>query len=150
MKASLSSVRGRTAVAALGLGAALALVAPSGAAVGQQSPPLTLGVNVQSPVTLLARGAALSVSVDIVCTQGAEGDVSVSVAQRVGGGTATGTGGSPFVCTGTNQEVEIIVQASSGKAFRTGVASVSSSAFVYTGGQSVSANDHEVVRIVRR
>ena len=54
----------------------LAALVPVGTAVALDSPPQTVGIQVQSPADLLARGAAVSVPVTYQC---APGDQSIDI-----------------------------------------------------------------------
>lgn len=137
------------AAAMLGLGAALALAAPATIAVSQESPPLTLGLDIESPAVLVARGAAVTVPVEVVCTAGAQGNVFVSVTQRAGSANATGQGGENFTCTGGTQVIDVLVQGSSGRSFKKGAASAASQAFVCNENGCVEARDEEVIQIAR-
>jgi hypothetical protein len=113
------------AAAAVGLG-------PAGFAVGQSSPP-TVGqssqpmqeqIQVNSPGTLVAKGAGVDVSVTASCSglNVESGTVSIGLTEAVKKGVANGFGGATIDCTGTTQTVEVLVLAESGKAFKKGTA----------------------------
>jgi hypothetical protein len=133
----------------LGLGAALALAAPATVAVSQESPPLTLGLDIESPAVLVARGAAVLVPVEVVCTAGAEGQLFVSISQRAGSANATGFGVESFTCTGETQVIDVLVQGNTGRSFKKGVASSVSEAFVCNENGCANTRDEEVIQIVR-
>lgn len=149
MRGTRRTRRAVLAAAALSLGSGLALLAPAGPAVGQASPPLLVGVEVESPAALVARGAALTVPVVVICPGDATGQVSVSVSQRVGKSIATGGGYLDVTCAGSSQTVDVVVQASSGKAFRRGVAFASASAYASTDFNWGNAVDNETITVVR-
>ncbi|HET6209874.1 MAG TPA: hypothetical protein VFD94_05805 [Jatrophihabitans sp.] len=110
-----------TAAVALLAGGGFAVVSPSSTAVAFSSPPLFLDVSVQSPGTLVARGAAVSVPVIVTCnSQGAT--VQLQVTERVGKKVATGNTYAQVGCTGGHETVLITVPASAGQAFAKGSA----------------------------
>jgi hypothetical protein len=88
-------------------------------AVGFFSPPLTLDVRIDSPAILIARGAALDVSLDVVCTS-KTADLSVQVTERAGADVAQGFGFKSINCEGDLQTVHVSVTAQGGKAFKRG------------------------------
>lgn len=124
----LRLTRAKVTLAGLALAggaAAAAVLGPAGPAIGQSSPPLVVQIQVNSPATVVARGAALDVSVTIECSGLATGTtpfVSVSVTESVGGKIATGNADVSPVCTGTSQNLLMVVTAQAGKAFKKGAA----------------------------
>jgi hypothetical protein len=114
---------------ALAGGAALALFSPASPALGFLSGGLHLDVTAQSPATLVARGAAIDVPVDVDCNASQNAFVSVGVTERVGSLTATGSGSVQVACNGGHQRFLIRVTASSGKAFAKGTAVANASIF---------------------
>jgi hypothetical protein len=85
----------RVALAGLAItgGAAAAVVLGSaGPALGFFSPPLLLEIHVNSPATLIAKGASADVSVQIECAGARTAFVSVSLTERAGSEIATGFG----------------------------------------------------------
>ena len=136
-------------LAAIAVGGGLAFAIPALPAVGQVSPPTVVSVEVGDEATLVARGAAVLVPVEVNCPAGATGFVSVQVTQRAGSRIASGFGGSDFVCTGTTQTIDVLVHAQ-GQAFKKGPAVADASLSVCTDFffcQSV--RDTETIRIVR-
>lgn len=127
----LFSVKVKVAVVGLvvagGAAAALAL-GPAGLAVGQSSQPVQLQVAVNSPATLVARGAGVDVSVTITCSgpSATSGNVSINLTENVGANVATGStagNSAAFDCTGRAQNVEVLDIANlGGKAFVQGSA----------------------------
>ena len=94
------------------------MFAPSGPAVAFSSGGLFLDVQVEEPVRLVARGAAVDVPLDITCNASEPVQVFVTVTQRVNRGIAAGSGFASFGCTGSGQDVTVRVTAGpSGKAF---------------------------------
>ena len=57
-------------LAAVALGAELAFAAPALPAVGQLSPPTIVSIDVGEEATLVAKGAAVLVPVEVVCPAG--------------------------------------------------------------------------------
>src|SRR4029450_4448265 len=121
MTASMRS-RLTAAVAAIAAGGLLALLASAGPAVAFFSGGLFLDVQVGSPATLVARGAAVDVPVEVSCNA-PSAFVTVSVTQRAGSGVAQGTGSTSTGCTGSGQQILVRVQATNGgKTFKQGTA----------------------------
>jgi hypothetical protein len=121
--------RRHPAALALAVGAAMAALVPMGAAVALDSPPQAVGIEVQSPASLLARGAAVSVPVAYQCASGdQEIDISVRVVQRAGSETISGFGGRTAPCTGGVQTTTVTVVAD-GRVFKKGTAVASAEAF---------------------
>jgi hypothetical protein len=114
---------------ALAGGAALALFSPASPALAFLSGGLHLDVTVQSPATLVARGAAIDVPVDVDCNATQNAFVNVGVTERVGSQTATGSGSVQVACNGGHQLFLIRVTAGSGKAFAKGTAVANANIF---------------------
>lgn len=112
------------AVAALALGGGLALAGPALPAVGFHShPSVAADIEVGDEATLVAKGAAVLIRVEVTCEPGGTGYVSVEVSQARGRHVANGYGFTEIACEGTTQVVQMMVQAHSG-AFKTGPAVV--------------------------
>jgi hypothetical protein len=109
-------------------GAVLALFSPASQALAFLSCGLHLDVTAQSPATLVARGAAIDVPVDVDCNANFA-DVQLGVTERVGSQIATGSGFVQVACTGGHQRLLIRVTAGSGKAFAKGTAVANASIF---------------------
>ena len=137
-------------LAAIAAGAGLALAIPALPAVGQFSPPAVVSVEVQDQATLVARGAAVLVPVEIVCPVGSTfRSVSVRVTQRAGSAIASGASGTDdFACTGSTQVVHVLVPAQ-GHAFKKGPAVAEASLFVCSEFGCQSVSDIEDIEIVR-
>lgn len=108
--------------AALVCGMAFALFGPASPAVGFFSPPLLLDIRVQSPATLVARGAAVDVRIEAICAGANTAQIGVSLTQRAGGEIASGFGSTEIGCTGGRQTMVLTVLADAGKAFKQGPA----------------------------
>ncbi|HEY0166266.1 MAG TPA: hypothetical protein VGB75_04410 [Jatrophihabitans sp.] len=125
----MNNNRMKAAVGALAGGAALALLGPGAPALAFDSDGLHLEFTVQSPATLVARGAAVDVAVDVECNaQYAYLDIQLT--ERVGSRIASGYGNTRVTCTGVTQRVLVRVVASSDKSFAKG--SAVASAFLYS------------------
>ncbi|MGK5741826.1 hypothetical protein [Micromonospora sp. URMC 103] len=75
--------------------------------------------------TLVARGVAVDVTLDVTCPAGMTGSIELSIRQRSGGLVAYGSGWAPLSCTGEAQAVTGRVLAQpGGPVFRTGEALV--------------------------
>jgi hypothetical protein len=110
------------ATAAIGLGAAVALAIPAGAAVSLQSesPPVA-AVVLGNTAKLGAKGAVIFVPVSVTCPAGATGFLSVQVTEKSGGNIATGGNGQEVTCTGSVQQLTLPVTANQ-EPFKKGVA----------------------------
>ncbi len=123
----LRRVKAAFAAVAVTAGVACAMVIPASPAVAFYSGGLFLDITVESPATLLAKGAAVDIAVEYTCNA-PQPIVSLSVSQRVGnGGLATGSGSVETACTGAHQRTTISVRASGINAFAKGNAFVSGS-----------------------
>jgi hypothetical protein len=111
------------ALVALAAGSLLALFVSSGSAVAFFSGGLFLDVQVESPATLVARGAAVNVPLEVTCNAApGTASVRVTVTQRSGSGIADGTAFENVACGGSGQHIVVRVQATGAKAFRQGTA----------------------------
>ncbi len=136
-------------VAAIGVGGGLAFAIPALPAVGQASPPAVISVEVGDEATLVARGAAVSVPVEVQCPPGSRGYLRVSVTQRAGSRIASGSAfTSDFVCTGATQTVHVVVPAQ-GQAFKKGPAFAEAFLSVCADYFCQSVTDTETIEIVR-
>ncbi len=121
----MRTVRTRALAAAVAVltGLTLALFSTSAPAVAFFSGGLFLEVEIEEPATLVARGAAVDVPLEITCNATGTVSVYVTVTQRVGGGVASGTGFTEVACSGAGQRVIVRVAASpSGRSFKQGTA----------------------------
>lgn len=134
------------AVVAVAGAAVLASVLPGSADVAAQSPSVG-AVRVESPATLEARGAAVKVSVTVVCTPGQYAYVGIELVQRAGGAIARG-GDSANIqsCTGQAQTVVLDALAYD-EPFRKGV--TWARAYLNTSGQPSTLYDEREIEIVR-
>lgn len=107
--------------AALVSGAALALVSPSSPALAFYSGGLHLDVTPLSPASLVSRGAAVDVPVEVYCNA-SFADVYLTVTERVGSQTAVGSTYQEVACTGSRQRILMRVTPGPGKAFARGTA----------------------------
>jgi hypothetical protein len=132
------------AVMAIAAGALVATVLPSSADVSAQSPPVA-AVRIESPATLVARGAAVATQVTVVCQPGAPGFLGVEVTENAGGKIAKGFGSTNITCTGGFQTITVNVVAEPTIPFRAGTAF--GDAFLSLPG--VSVEDQRVFTIAR-
>lgn len=137
-------------LAAIGVGSGLAFGIPALPAVGQLSPPTVISVEVGDQATLVARGAAVLVPVEVVCPAGSTfRSLNVQVTQRAGSRIASGFGStSDFVCTGATQTINVLVTAQD-LAFKKGPAVAQASLFVCNEFGCQSVTDTENIDIVR-
>lgn len=120
-------VRFGAMIALTGVALAAIVAGPITSAVGFFSPPLTLDVQIQSPAKLVARGAAVDVTLKVVCTS-ERADLFVQVSERVGSAIAQGSAFKEITCEGDLQDVTITVFANN-KAFKRGTAVVQAEIF---------------------
>lgn len=116
-------VRVKVALAGLAIaggGVVAALLGPARPAVGQSSQPIQEEIQVNSPATLVARGAGAYVPVTANCSGPlvVSGNVSVTLSERA----ASAVGSAKVDCTGTNQTVQVLVTTQVGKALKKGTA----------------------------
>jgi hypothetical protein len=116
------------AAIAIAAGVGIGLTLPAQAAVSQASPPVA-ALRVQSPAVLVSRGAAVTVPVLVVCSPGSQGEVGLSLTQRVGSSIASGFGSTSVTCTGDVQILQVLVTANN-NAFRKASAVAEASMFV--------------------
>jgi len=138
--------RAATAVVAILLGGLLALFTTSGPAVAFFSGGLFLDVQVKS-ATLVSRGAAVDVTLEVTCSGTRTAEVYVTVTQKSGSGVAQGFGYTTVGCTGSGQLVTVRVLASGGKTFKQGTAVVSAEVFACGTRVCGSETDSEVVDV---
>lgn len=135
---------------ALGLGAAVGLIVPLQAAVADSSPPDPyFNYSVQSTATLVARGAAIRVPVEVTCfPETYTNQIEISVTQRVNGGRLAQGWGYVSVsqCDGFPHTVEVPVTSYS-NAFKNGTALVDAYVFACTPLQCNSFTEQAEVRI---
>jgi hypothetical protein len=144
------------AVLAIVAGTLIASVVPVSADVSADSPPVGL-VRVESPGTLQARGAAVTVRLTFVGPASnpgpfPQGYINVSVTERVGQQIATGSASASIGWfTGGAETIELTVQAQPGSApFRRGTAFASASLQVNQSFPSPPpATDQREIQIVR-
>lgn len=147
------NTRRRALSAALGIGAAVGLIVPLQAAVADSSPPDPyFNFSVESPATLVARGAAVNVPVSVTCfPETSNFGIDVSVTERVNGGRlAIGFGFlSSLPCDGFAHTVQVQVNAFE-NAFKNGVALVEANAFACTPLQCNSFSEQAEIRIRKK
>jgi hypothetical protein len=134
------------ALVAILAGASFALFAPSGPAVAFSSGGLFLDVQVES-ATLVSRGAAVDVTLEVTCNATGSAFVDVSVTQKSGSGVAQGFGSTQVGCTGSGEQIVVRVRAFGAKAFKQGTAVVSAEIFGCNNVTCGSETDSEVIQI---
>jgi hypothetical protein len=137
------------AATAIASGGLLALAIPASPALAFFSSPLLLDVRVQSPATLVSRGAAISVPVEVTCAGGRFASVDVTVVERVGSETARGSGFSDVTCDGHRRTIQITVFAQSDKAFRKGTGFAQANIFGCANSFCGNESDSRTISIVR-
>lgn len=138
-------VKVKAALAALAItgGAAVATVGSAGPALAFFSPPLLLEIHVNSPATLVAKGAGVDVSVQFECSGASTAFVNVNLTERAGSAIASGYGSTEVGCTNTSQTVLVLVTAQPGKAFKKGTAVANGSISACTPDFSVCGSEQD-------
>jgi hypothetical protein len=149
MRTRLRARLAAAAVVAILAGASLALLAPSGPAVAFSSGGLFLDVQVESPARLVARGAAVDVTLEVTCNAPFGADVFITVTQRSGSGVAQGFGSESVGCTGSGEQIVIRAHTFGGKTFKQGTAVASAEIFGCNNVTCGSETDSEVIEIRR-
>ncbi|MGE5286264.1 MAG: hypothetical protein ACM3ML_03480 [Micromonosporaceae bacterium] len=139
--------RASVAAAAIAAGAAIAAIVPASPAVGFFSPPLLLEIHVNSPGTLVAKGAGVNVPLTIECAGASTASVNVSLTERVGSATAQGSAFIEVGCTNSNQNITVLVTASGAKAFKKGTAIADASIFACTTRFCGDEQDQRTIKI---
>jgi hypothetical protein len=138
------------AVLAIAVGGAIAALGPSAPALAFFSGGLFLDVQAESRGTLVARGAAVDVPIEVICNATGPASVSVVLTQRVNGGLAQGHGSTQVGCIGSRQRITIRVTANpTGKAFRAKNAVADSSIFGCNETLCGQEQDSTVIRVRR-
>jgi hypothetical protein len=125
------------------------LIGPVSSAVGFFSGGLSLDVQVQSPASVVSRGAAVNVPLQIVCTS-QQAELYVQVTQRAGSEIAQGSAFMQVTCEGDLQQVNIVVPASGGKAFKKGSAVAQAEIFGCLGRTCGSETDTATIDLVKK
>lgn len=113
----------RWSVPAVLVGALLAAAVPASSAVSFLSPPQTWDVEVQSPALLQAKGAAVTVVVNVTCPGGAFATVDLTLSQRSGSTTTSASRSADVRCTGQTQQVSMsVLSPSDSRVFKKGPA----------------------------
>ena len=95
-------------------GMLLAAVIPASSAVAYLSSPATWDVTVQQPLALQAKGAAVSVPLQVTCPAGSYAHLDVSLTQRSGSTVVSGSVGRDVTCTGSPESRTLNVVSSVG------------------------------------
>jgi hypothetical protein len=148
----MRTIRARAVAVFIALAGSILLTTfiTSGSAVAFFSGGLFLDVQVESPATLVARGAAVDVPLEITCNATGSVTVYVQVTQRSGSGIAEGSGYTGVGCTGSGQRVVVRVSAfGGGKSFKQGTAVADAEVFGCRPNICGSETDTEVITINR-
>jgi len=109
-------------------GAALALLSPAAPALASESG-LNLAITVQGPATLVARGVAADVTIDVTCDGVQDPEAFVKLTERVGNWLVNGEGWAQLpACTGSPQRVVVRMMAQGDRPFATGTGLVTATA----------------------
>ncbi|HTZ43167.1 MAG TPA: hypothetical protein VMB79_04840 [Jatrophihabitans sp.] len=108
-------------VVTLAAGGSAALFGSAAPAVAYSSPPVFLDISIGSPAHLVAKGAAVQVPVTTSCTTPDHSAyVSVSITERVGKKTASGSYNFTVSCVGSRQTNLVTIASGNGLAFAKG------------------------------
>ena len=126
-------------------GAGLTVAMPAMSAVGQGSAPAP-AVKINKDVTLLARGVAAKVVLKVDCPGGSSSMVTVTLSEVTGKVITTGQSSLEVTCTGSFQQVPIIVEPFS-RPFKKGSALAQADVFACGLNSCESAQATKVVQI---
>ena len=119
--------------------AAAAAILPMASAVAFISPPLVLLAQPQSPAHLIARGAALDVTVEYSCAADFM-SIEIQATEKVGSRVASGFGSVSVPCDGATHTT-IVRITTNGTAFARGTAAIRLSVFGCSQDFSVCGNE---------
>jgi hypothetical protein len=108
---------------------------------------LFLDVQVESPATLVAKGAAVQVPLEVTCNATGTAFVQVTVTQKAGSGVAQGSGSTSVGCTGSGEQITVLVRATGAKAFKKGDAVATAEIFGCNNVTCGSETDSEVIQL---
>jgi len=135
-------------LALAGGGVAALVTGPATPALGFVSGGLVLKASIGSPALLVARGAAITVPVKVVCTS-SRTFLDVQVTERAGGSIVSGEGFTQVACTGRSQALVVPVTAFSAKAFKKGSAFAHADLFGCIGKTCSQQTASRVIQIVK-
>jgi len=115
-------------------------------ALGFFSPPLLLQIHVNSPGTLVAKGAGVDLALQIECAGARTASLDVSLTERSGSQIASGFGSAQVGCT--NQTVLVHVIAQPGRAFKKGTGIADAFIFACTSSKPRFCGSEEDVRTI--
>lgn len=134
--------------AAVLVGGMAALAVPGSAAVAVLSSPQFWQVQIGPTATLQARGAAVSVPLTLTCPAGSFASLDVTLTQRVGNKSVTGSRSTSPQCTGQEQALVLNITAQSGsRTFKTGQAFAEATIFGCNYACGTFAEDSRTVTI---
>jgi hypothetical protein len=87
------------------------------------------------------------VPVEVTCNATGTADVFVRVTQKSGSGVAQGSGSTQVGCTGSGQQITILVQATGAKTFKKGDAVATAEIFGCNNVTCGSETDSEVIQL---
>ena len=138
----------RFVAAAVLAGAVVAVAVPGSVAVAVLSSPQFWQVQIGPIATLQAKGAAVSVPLTMTCPAGSFASLDVSLTQRVGNKSVTGSRSTSPQCTGQEQALVLNITAQSGsRTFKTGEAFAEASIFGCNYACGTFAEDSRTVMI---
>jgi hypothetical protein len=129
--------------------AAAAAFGPINSAVAFFSGGLSIDVHVNSPATLVARGAALKVPVTIDCNSTRGAYLEVDATERTGSGIAQGYTEEHVACIGGPQQLTVQLTAY-GHAFKRGTAVVTATLGACGFGTCGNESDTQSISVVRK
>lgn len=146
----MNSNRTKAAVigGALTAGAALALLSPAAPALAYDSDGMVFSISVQSPATLVGRGAAVDVPIEVQCNVQYV-TVGIKMTERVGSQIASGYMYQQVACTGDPQLVVLRVEATSDRAFMKGSAVATGTIYVCNGYVCADETSSETIKITK-
>jgi hypothetical protein len=133
---------------ALAGGVALALLSPAAPALADDSSGVLASISVQSHATLVLRGAAIDVPIEVQCNI-QYATVELRVTERVGSQIASGNTYEHVACTGDPQRVVVRVAATGDRAFARGSAVATANLYICDGYGCVTETANATIKITK-
>jgi len=141
-------VRLTVLLALAGGGVTMLVAGPAAPALGSVSAGPVLKVAIESPATLVARGAGLAGPVKVFCSSG-QAFLSLQVTERAGSSVVSGYGFTQIACNGLSQTMVLTITDSSAKAFRKGIALAQADLFGCIGRKCSQQSASRVIQVVK-
>lgn len=146
---SKKGIAATMATAAIAAGVVIAVVSPPRPAVAFFSPPLLLDIHVQSPATIVAKGAGVDVTLQVECAGTRRAFVDVSLAERFSKDIARGFASTEVTCTDSPQDIVLLLVADN-VPFKPGSAIAQADIFGCTRRFCADQPDTEIIKLIKK